>query len=151
MGKLATIKDVDHGFRDLLKSVISVRGHVRVGVDDRPHEPSGQPTDEIGAAHEFGTATVPKRSFLRGWIDTNKAAIQQMLKAGAQEVASGRVTWAQFQSQIGGAAVEAIRHRMLEGLSPELEPETLRRRVVGSTPLVDTHQLIDALTHEPGK
>jgi hypothetical protein len=137
------IRDEDHGYADFKSRLKNIRGAVKVGVDDVPHMPTGQPTDEIGLLHEFGRG-VPERSFLRAWVDANRLAIQEKLAdVGIDYLFTGNA----WQVPFGQWAVGEIRKRMWGNIPPPLNPRTARRKNT-EIALIDSGQLIMAIIDE---
>lgn len=144
---MVRISDKDHGFKALRVAVRSARGAVAVGVTDAPHEPTGIPTDVLGAIHELGLGTAPQRSFLRGWVDENQTGVRQSLAYWVTASLTKGVVWRTAMNAFGAYCVKGIRTRMRAGIEPELLPETARRKG-HDTPLIDTEQLIDGIIYE---
>ena len=76
------VKDSGGG---LLAELSGANFELTVGVhtDDANHtHGSGEGTTvgDIASWHEFGTQTVPQRSWCRGWFDERQPEIQQVLK-----------------------------------------------------------------------
>lgn len=101
----------------------------------------------IGAIHEFGApaAGIPERSFLRDALVTDRRGLAQMQRKLTAAVLAGRMTGAQAAAALGAWAVARVKNRIVDGLSPALQPETVERKG-SSTPLVDTGQLLGAIT-----
>jgi hypothetical protein len=136
------IYDADHGFAAIVtKRLNSVRGQVDVGVDDRPHEPSGVPTDEIGACHEFGLGHMPQRSFLRAWVDESHLIIREKLNALLLETIIYGKDW---RAPFGQWVVDRLRQKIWLVIPPPLQDATLERKG-DAPPLVDTGQLVNAI------
>ena len=53
------------GLEQILKALKSQPPVVKVGILGDAHREGGGTNAEVGAAHEFGTSTIPMRSFLR--------------------------------------------------------------------------------------
>jgi hypothetical protein len=138
------ISDKDYGWDAIVRTYErQLRGSVEVGVSDVPHEPTMMPTDEIGTFHEFGLG-VPERSFLRAWVDENKQEITTQLHTRGLETLCGGVDW---REGFGQWCVDKIRARIWAGLEPPNAIVTALRKG-GSTPLIDTMQLVNAILHE---
>lgn len=141
------IKDTDNGWRKLVQNVKAGHFTIKLGVDDRPHAPLGIPTDEIGEVHEFGSATVPQRSFLRSFVDSHSTFILTTFKSALVGALFGKVTMPFVQQATGKQFVDAVRKWIDGFIEPPLLPETVARK--GSDlPLVDSGQLRDAVVYE---
>lgn len=140
------IQDRDNGFRQLLVNVRKFgRFTVRVGVSDAPHEGSpGMSIADVGTIHEYGLG-VPRRSFLRGWVDENERGIVAWLRSAVLRAILGG---ADAADAFGRHAVAGIRARIRRHIPPALEDATVKRKGGNDTPLVDTEQLIDGIEYE---
>jgi hypothetical protein len=140
-----SIRDVDYGWADLTVGIKRLQGQaVKVGVDDRPHEPSGVPTDEIGLYHEFGRG-VPERSFLRAWVDEKHGAIQTELGRWVERALEDGIDW---RGPFGDWCIEQIQARMYAGIAPALSDNTKGRYNQLGIPLINTSQLVNAIVRE---
>ena len=146
MGQVGgSISDDDHGYAEMGIRLRQIKAAVKVGVDDRPHAPSGQPTDEIGTYHEFGQGNMPERSFLRAWVDEKERDIREKIADLAlAQVLDGGPDW---RIPFGQWAVDRIRERIWALIPPPLKIATVLRKG-GVTPLVDTMQLVNAILDE---
>jgi hypothetical protein len=143
------ITDRDHGFRQLMINArkMSRTQYVRVGVSDTPHDGSpGMSIAAIGAIHEFGIG-VPQRSFLRGWVDENQKGWVAKLRETVYRALTGREAW---MKNFGEYAVEGVRARMRLGIGPPLLEATVKRKQNGSTPLIESEQLINGVEYDVG-
>lgn len=145
-----SVTDRDNGFKALVARMKFETQGISVGVDSRPHDPTGIPTDEIAMAHEFGIG-VPERSFLRAWVEDNENVIFGMLRKWAAAIVTGEITYAEAQQRFGEFAVNSIRSRIIRGIDPPLLPETIDRKETGrfaTIPLINTGQLHDAIIYQ---
>lgn len=150
----ATITDKDNGLKALLarikgakKAAVTVGVHAAEG--GTPHEDAPLSVAEIATIHEFGTGTIPQRSFIRAWADENATKNAEALAAVALSIVQGKFSLAQGLDRLGLRFVGSIQQRMAAGLSPALAPQTIARREHGGTkPLVDTGQLKSSIRHK---
>ncbi len=85
---------------------------------------------DVAMAHEYGTRTVPKRSFLRDTLKLNrkkydrilKERLPQMIKRGWVGSVAGAL------EGLGTIIVADVRKRILRGIEPALKPETVARK-----------------------
>lgn len=151
------VTSTDRGATARLNSLLK-RGALSIGLlgpeAETPHEDSSLTIGEIGAIHEFGLGTAPRRSFLADWADEKRADIEAIaLKAGSA-IARGKLDGAQALEQIGAWAVGSIQERMASNIPPPLAPATIQRKG-SSVALIDTGQLrasisyrVDAAEHD---
>lgn len=106
---------------------------------------SGLTVAEIATIHEFGTQRIPRRSWLRDYVDGNKARIEVMLRNVAKRgfIAGLGSTLETF----GVVMVGEIQDRISDRIPPPLSSRTKSRK--GSdVPLVDTGQLRSSITYQ---
>ncbi len=107
----------------------------------------GTTVGEVAMFHEFGTATIPQRSFLRGWydeyLDRNKALWRKMMA----RVARNELTREQALGQMGSLFVAQIQKRITDHIPPPLADSTIAHKG-SSTPLIDTGQLKASITFD---
>jgi hypothetical protein len=114
---------------------------------------------EIAAIHEFGAprANIPRRSFLLDTFQEGEGldALQKFLTRIARGILNNQLTVDQALGQLGVWAVSQVKRRIKEHIPPPLKPATIRRKTVdgkeGDVPLVDTAQLLNAITYEVQK
>lgn len=151
-----TIKDRDTGWRKLftlVKRLVREKPALRVGVLASEHDAraggQGPSNVELATIHEFGAPAqgIPERSFLRSTFDANQAKYARMEEALALRMVQGGVDERKALGLLGQVAVSDIRAAITTGtgIAPSLAPETIRRKG-SSRPLVDTGQLVGAIT-----
>ena len=141
----------DKGYKALVKrvfegkpAVITVGVHAQEGGEQ--HEGAKITVLDVANYMEFGTATIPARSFVRAWFDENQARAQQMLAALMRSVVKGTRSREQILELLGQKFVAEIQARISKGIPPPLLPATIRRKG-SSTPLIDTGQLRSSVTY----
>lgn len=147
-----TIKD--NGANALLKHLRDAAAHprtVKVGVlADRPKNEHGGGSGamsliEVAAVHEFGTDTVPQRSFIRATVDEHRTEIDALETALMAQIVRGEITEEQALNLLGAKIASWMQARIAQGIPPELKPETIARKG-SSKPLIDTGQLRSSLS-----
>lgn len=147
---------VDRGGAKLARFARNLRGPgaaVLVGVQGKEAKATHRTEDgeeaqtvgEIASQHELGLG-VPERSWLRDWVDENRAQIQEDLRRAMRLVLLGRMTKEQAVSLLGVKYVGEIQARISAGIDPANAPSTIARKG-SSTPLIDTGQFRSAITH----
>jgi hypothetical protein len=155
----------DRVFRELLAKLGPLRAgaHARVGVlaskgGAAPHAGGALTIVEIAAIHELGDALwhssggtegIPERSFIRGTFDDpqNQEDQRQVLERLAREILTDKLEVRAALDQLGAWGAARVRARIKSHIPPPLKEETIKRKG-SSTPLVDTGQLINAVTWE---
>lgn len=126
---------------------------LKVGVPEGATYPDGKSVAMVAAVHEFGTATVPQRSFIRGWYDeVGQSAMMGKFREEGKKVLLGRGDERDLLNRAGYWFVRSIKERILRHIPPELQKDTVRRKErdgadLPDTPLVHTHELIDSIKH----
>ena len=136
------IVDKDRGYRAYMTRMLSLKSpaHVDVGILEaaggEAHGDDAISVIEVAVFNEFGTATIPERSFIRAWFDENEAKLQADFAVLMQGVAAGKHTRQQALELLGQRCVGQIQQRIADGIEPANAPSTIRRKG-SSTPLVD--------------
>jgi hypothetical protein len=144
-----TVKIDTRGLQALEKRLARMP-HVQVGIFEGTHSESKLSMAQLFAIHEFGTARIPERSSLRRTFDDRKnvyALSVVLARIGYMMIERG-MTHGQALRTIGTWGVDAVRKTILggAGVPPPLSPITIARKG-HSRALVDTHELVDALTY----
>jgi len=147
-----------------LARVARLRVHVGVlaskGGAEHPVDEEGNTSDlslvEIAAVHEFGSpaAHVPERSFVRSTFRVHaRDQLRAKMTVLCRAALNGRMDPGAAIDLLGSWAATAIRNSITRRLiKQDLRPATIRRKTVGGkkgdTALVDTGQLMNAITWE---
>jgi len=133
------IHDADRGYKDLLKRVYGAKSgaSIEVGIlEDGAHGDDAASIMEIGEFNEFGTATIPERSFIRAWFDEQEPELRVKFAALMESVIEGKRTKEEILELMGQYCVGQIQQRMADGIEPANAPSTIARKG-SSTPLID--------------
>lgn len=138
----------DSVWKALLKRVTAMeKPSVRVGVFASAGDQDGVSLAEIAACHEFGTATIPERSFLRSTFFGHGAAeLKQMCSKLTQSIVLGKMDEIQALELLGTWAAAEVKKTIRANIAPALAPATIAAKK-SSLPLVDTGGLIASITH----
>jgi hypothetical protein len=127
---------------------------VKIGVlqsTDKQVEGADITLAELAAIHEYGApkAGIPERSFLRRTFRDarGKGALEEHLKKLAKAIVKGKINPDQALEMLGQWGVAAVKGRIKDHIPPPLAVATIKRKK-SETPLVDTGQLINAITYE---
>lgn len=140
------------GLEKLLKALKGQQPNCRVGIlGEQPRKDGGKTNAEVGAAHEFGTTTLPKRSFLRvpiiEGLDAEMESSGLLTEKTTKEVIrSGSV--AAWLFQVATCAEACVADAFATGGNGKWK-ETKRENNTGMI-LVDTQQLRNSITSEVG-
>lgn len=141
------VKINDAKWRKIIKQVaVMKRATVRVGIMGDAGDEKGVSLAEIAAYHEFGTATIPERSFLRSTFYGHAAdGLAKMCATLSKAILEGKMDETRALGLLGLWAVSEVRKTIRAGIEPELAPATIAAKG-SSLPLVDTGQLINSIT-----
>jgi len=132
------------GVKDRLK----IPGTVDVGIIDAGEHPSGDITVAgIGFAHEYGTATLPERSFMRSTIQGKKKNIIALQKKLLGQIVKGNMKVETGLGLLGEFMSDLITKKIVSISDPPNTPETIARKG-SSNPLIDTGQMKNSITYE---
>lgn len=93
------------------------------------------------------TITIPERSFIRSTIDENAQKYRELAKKLALLIVDGKLTAERALELFGERVVADIKLHIQRGIDPPLAAETVRRKG-SSKPLIDTAQMINAITYQ---
>ena len=150
------IKDHDRGYNALKERLAKATEpiHGTIGI----HEAEGSAAEEDGTtvldvAHfmEFGTDSIPPRSFVGDYSDENIDKNRERLRKIGKAVVKGTLPSMEIgMNRIGLLLVSEMQARIRSGIAPELSPATVERKG-SSTPLIDTGQLWTSIRHKVTK
>lgn len=134
------IRDTDRGFERLMRQL---RGQMiqrlAVGIlansGKRKHRDSDLSVFAIAMVHEYGSGSIPERSFIRAWADENHAKNLERIRRVTQAVYTRRGGEERMLRAMGREMVAEIRERMARGIDPPLAESTVERKG-SSVPLV---------------
>lgn len=104
---------------------------------------------DIAIANEFGTDTIPERSFMRASFDNNTMKYIDQFARGARAIYDGKAGVKQILDMLGMQAASDMRNliRSGSGVPPPNAPATIARKGSSHT-LVDTGQMINSVSNE---
>lgn len=124
---------------------IETGAYVKVGF---PAEKTEARTDSqsnvmIAIYHEFGTRNIPQRSFLRSTYDEKLEENNQFIKKLHSKVLDQKMTIEQALNILGLRVQSQIRAKIRSNIPPPVQ-----RNGGNATALIDTGQMINAITHQ---
>lgn len=151
-----SVTDRDLGWARLVREIRAAKGLVgKAGVigskaeAERPDGKGGTITNaELAMAHEFGTAHVPERSFIRAPFDANRSKYEDHLAAFAKKVYAGAMKVERAVGLVAAEMASDVRKYIVDGagVPPPNAPATIARKG-SSRPLVDTAQMKNSISH----
>lgn len=135
-----TVTDRDMGWNEIKRQLTELDGAVvKVGLQAGDTDKEGTSLAEIGFYNEFGTRTIPARSFIRsthddknGWRD-----LTQRLYASVLDL---KRPAKQALGLLGTAAQDDIKRKITDLDAPPNAPSTIALKG-SSNPLIDTGQM----------
>ena len=115
------------------------------------HKDSELRNVDLAFIHEFGSAKVPERSFLRSTFDEKRSSMIKFTKEVQAGVFRGQLTIKSALQLLGEKMILDTKNKIRSGIAPPLAASTIRRRKGkkgNETPLIDTAQLINSITTE---
>lgn len=146
------LRDTDHGWKARLKGLLALKApaHIDVGIlESAGTEEDGTSVLDVAFWQEFGTATIPERSFIRAWFDEAEPQLRQDFAALMRTVAAGKRTRAEVLELMGQRMVGQVQARISAGIPPENAPSTVARKH-SSTPLIRTGVMRSSVTYRTG-
>ena len=103
------------------------------------------------SSNEFGTGTIPERSFLRTTFDEEKKAIINLLDKNKIKAVLGKISKKKLLSRIGLKMVGAVQIKIASGPFTPNAPSTRRQKTKSGkqgTELIDTGRMRQSITHK---
>lgn len=101
---------------------------------------------EYAAKNEFGTKTIPQRSFIRTAFDENIDRIESVTAKQYGEVIDGKKTLKDALGIIGQVVIGLIQRKIRAIIFPPNSRETIARKG-SSKPLIDFGQMMKSVTY----
>lgn len=108
--------------------------YVTVGIhQDAGQYPDGQDVVQVALCNEFGTDTIPERSFFRSAIDGNQSKINAWQEEALERVLSGQWTAEHALESIGFKIQILIQNKIQSNVPPPNAPSTVRKKMNSGT------------------
>ncbi len=124
-----TVKDLNGGVDGLIERMTAPRddilGKLEVGVISEGDEE----TAFIARVHEFGTDTIPQRSFLRSTLAANRTRYIALSKTAMQKYVDGDWTMKKSIASVGIEIQADIKRTIMKGVAPALAEETVKAKM----------------------
>jgi phage gpG-like protein len=146
----AVVNDKDLGLDAIMKSLKELKGIVvKVGVQGAgaARTTKGVSVVQYATENEFGTSSVPARSFIRSTVDDNKGFKEQIDKA-FNDVLNQKDTPYAAMARVGIIARDDIiaKINLTDARWRPLSPKTVKRKK-STKPLIDTGRLKQSITY----
>lgn len=149
------IKDIDHGYNALRARVREMKGsHTKVGF------PKENPVAVVAGAeatnmsevaqvafwNEYGTTTIPERSFLRSTIDENRESFKTLMTREVGNIIDGDRSVKSALGLIGEFGTLKVQRKIVNVRTPENAPATIKKKGFDN-PLIATGQMRQSVSH----
>lgn len=135
-----------NGGIDGLRKRVKNPGFVKVGIIDAgKHTDSNLTVATVGFYNEFGTSTIPERSFMRSTTKEKKKEIISLQKKLLKKIQAGEMKTEQALGLLGSFVSGLISKKIVDIKKPENSPATIKKKK-SSNPLIDTGQLKNSIT-----
>ncbi len=142
------IQDKDLGYGSMRQRMKQMAGsYTKVGVQENSKEQDGvSDLVIVAASNEFGTDTIPERSFIRSTFEENRDRLAEISAAEADAILTGKKDVKTSLHLMGEFHAGQIQAKIHSHPPPENAPATIGRK--GSTgTLVDTGNLAQSIRH----
>lgn len=126
---------------------------MRVGVvgPEAQNDVDGSTLAEIAAAHEYGTAVIPQRSWIRRTFTDQLDELKGMQTKLSKALLDGKMDVLRAMSLLGTWGAAAIKATVTQGrVTPKLEESAAGLRTIerkgSSQTLIDTGQMVNSVT-----
>ena len=160
---MAKVSDIDRGWKRLQalsKQLASNDVHVRVGVLDDGKEGSadrgGFTNGMLAVAMEFGTATIPARSWIGRTFDKKRSEVQADMQRLLGHVLDGKISVDKALNVLGAKYSAEVKNTVTQGeqIPPPNAPSTLARKLAKTREgaantvrtLIDTGRMVGSVT-----
>lgn len=140
---------------NILNGVVNKEG--KVGWFESAKYPDGTPVAYVASIQEFGSGSIPPRSFMRSTAAHKRDEWKDNMKKGADAIANGGETMSSVMEKVGLGAAGDIRKTIATLTEPPLKQATINARLskmadgktVGNLdkPLVETGHMLNTLTN----
>ena len=160
MGKVIDKDKGWHRLQELAKRLAANDVHVRVGVLDDGRAGSedrgGITTGQLAVAMEFGTASIPARSWVGLTFDRSRAEVQADMRTLLGHIVDGKITVDKALNVLGAKYSAAVKNTVTQGeqIQPPNAPSTIARKLAKTRKgasnavrtLIDRARMVGAVT-----
>lgn len=160
---MAKVTDIDRGWKRLQalsKQLASNDVHVRVGVLDDGKKGSadrgGFTNGMLAVAMEFGTATIPARSWVGRTFDKKRSEVQADMQRLLGHILDGKISVDKALNVLGAKYSAEVKNAVTQGeqIPPPNAPSTLARKLAKTREgaantvrtLIDTGRMVGSVT-----
>ncbi len=138
----------DRIWKRIRKELLKLDGaFTAVGFFSEDKYPEGTNIASIAFFNEFGTKNIPERSFIRAWIDKNKAKIRNFKIKLLDMLYKRRIDAKMALKLLGEFAQNGIKEEIIDIQTPGNAPSTIAKKG-SSNPLIDTGRMLNSVRHK---
>lgn len=144
-----SLKDTDRGWDNLVSRFVALNGFsVTVGIhqEDDFQPGVGASVLEYATFNEFGTRTIPERSFLRATATEQAESWGKLSGALMGRVVDGKILPRTAMELLGARAQSDVRRKITTLKDPPNSAATIERKG-SSNPLIDTATMRQLITY----
>lgn len=129
-----SLKQIDRGWDAIKAAVRNARSesYAKVGVLGASKKAARRGSKltnvDLALIQEFGTATIPERSFVRATFEAKKEELIHLMRQLAPQVYAGEMSIEQMLNLCGAKLAAEMKNRITSGIAPPLSVTTLRIR-----------------------
>ena len=141
-----TVRREGPGVKNLVVALKDLDGlEGKTGWFETAHYPGGTPVAYVATIHEFGTAHIPARPFMRPAVQDNGPEWMKLFEQGATAIIQGTYTAREVLEMVTLRAAGDIAKKIQAVTAPPLSPITIARKG-HDKPLIDTGQMSQSVT-----
>lgn len=144
----STLRDIDRGWHHIKNQVTEMKdAHVSIGVlQTAPAYPDGTTQAEVAFWNEFGTESIPERSFIRSTADENRQAYSRLMANEVEKIFQ-RVSTVRLSLEKAGLRAQGhVRKKIRAIKTPPNAPATIAAKG-SSNPLIDTSSMLKSIDY----
>ena len=148
-----SVKDIDRGYKKLFEMAekMARAPYVKVGIvgdsAQEKDEDTGTTVAEYASYNEFGTETIPERSFIRATVDERRNRIFGKAFTLQNDILTGKLSLERALDILGLLVVGNIQNKIQKLRNPKNEDSTIRQKG-SSNPLIDEGRMRQSVTYE---
>ena len=142
----SSTKDIDKGYKAFRAELQRARNAtVEIGIHADKFN-AGLSVAEYGAYNEFGTVSIPERSFMRSTFDEKQSQINADMAKRYKQVIDGKIGVHRALSLIGMRHAQDIQDKIGSNIQPANSEATIARKKSTKT-LIDTGAMRQSIRH----
>lgn len=136
--------------RQQMDILMHAEAYVTVGIHEDAVYPDGTNVAQVGIWNEFGTDTIPERSFMRSAVNEAESTINTWRAEGLRNVLEKGWTAQKALEMLGFRLQELVRNKIKSNVPPENSARTQARKERLGVPqrtLIETETMLNSVTY----